>query len=557
MTTYTSYPITLYGNIVTDENGTHQKGYLTLETGHGKHGRILDISFTVQNPQYAFAPLHKLLDSQIIYPGLLNLHNHVAWNFIPLWHGDPATSPTFNFDNRFQWQAEDCSEYTNNILALEALVKHYFEDNPLPGPTQTSIQLSAFSEVQAACGGTTVIQESRAYDGALVNNDHVLIRGTGNANDMAIGATQYIDSAVKFYSPSTSVSKNHPANTFGWAPVANSLFGQYASDYTKGSIYSALVHLSEGRFGYLNGGKKDGYTRNEFEAFRSVIEKGSGVNPDFKQPTPASFSLTKFNMIHACGIDPSDTEDIAFLQNYGLSVLWSPVSNCMLYSDTLDIKALLANNINVVLTSDWAPSGSKHVWDESKHAEVFLTSQQGYSQSNARRMLYQMMTINAANALGKGHEMGMIRIGGLADLFILTHTQNIESTDSAIDILFENNDTQTAGVYTGGMLSLADKGTFTPPGFGPSFQPLPQTDGPHAATKYVNFDSGQFQNINIRTIAAVIDVLFASGGSVQVRGKSYTVPPGKFERSKFLVTDDTEYEKYMLALDKWIMAQAS
>ncbi len=548
MSATSTFPITLAGNIVVDDVGTIRYGFLTLETGRGKHGRIIDLSFGTQEPGLGY-PVYPLSPTLLIYPGLINLHNHVAWDFIPLWHGK-AEDPVFDYDNRFEWQAADSTAYVNNVTALEALIKQYFAKHPLPGSTDSEIQLSAFSEIQAACGGTTVIQESRAYDGTLVNKNHILIRSTGNSDDMEIGA-QTIDSAVKFYTPDPAVTEQHPCDTSSWGIQSVSALDEWAQEYGAGTIYSALVHLSEGRFGFLNGGTKDAYTRKEFLTFKDLVRNGSQL---FPKPTPAAFTASRFNMIHACGVDATDADDIAFLKDYGISVLWSPVSNCMLYSDTIPITRLMEQGVNCVLTSDWAPSGSKHVWDESKHASVFLVNQMQMPQMDARRTLYRMMTANAARAIGLEQQIGTLRSGGWADLFVLEHTSSIDpATDNAVDILFEGSDRRTAGVYTGGMLVLADPTTFEPPGFSDDFQPLPASDGPAAASKHVNFKAdGNFPGLDITKVAAEIDTAFAQGGTVSTDGQTVTVPGGAFHRSKFLVADDAAYEAFMQSLDAWL-----
>ncbi|MCB1385153.1 MAG: amidohydrolase family protein [Nitratireductor sp.] len=553
--TFTSYPVTFFGNVVLDDAGTiGQNYYLTLETGNGKNGKILYLGVAPPS-QYASGDHYTLAANQLIYPGLLNLHTHVTWNFIPLWHGGPS-APTFTYDNRFEWQAPDCDGYHENVSAPEYFIEAWLKAHPPAGsPLSVDILLSAFSELQAVCGGTTVIQESKNFAYSPVHDGHILIRSTADQQDMDIPPQMWIDSAVKFYQACSSmqggtcqpVSDAHPADTSSWAVDPTPSLSDWQQSYNAGTLYSALVHLSEGRFGFLNGGTKDAYSRHEFLAFKTLVESLD----------PTRFTASRFNMIHACGIDPSDADDIAFLRNYGISVLWSPVSNMMLYSDTLNLNALLSQGINCVLTSDWSPSGSKHVWDEAKHAEVFLTSQQGMSQGDARRLLYRMMTVNAAAAIGKQDQMALLQEGRLADMFVLSLAGPVAATDNAVDLLFEANDSQTSGVYTGGMLVLADTDNFTPPGFSGDFQPLPAGDGPSSASKYVNFAAdGSFPGIDVTALAGAIDQAFATGGTVQVGGKPYVIQPGQFQRSKLFVTDDTPYETYMASLENWIRAQS-
>ncbi len=121
--------------------------------------------------------------------------------------------PVFNYDNRFEWQADDSKVSAETVTAPGALIRQYFKAHPLPG-VPSAQQITAFSEVQAVCGGTTVIQETKTYDGTLVNRDHILIRSTGNADDMEISGGQYIDSAVKIYRPCLPMSGESPDSSY-------------------------------------------------------------------------------------------------------------------------------------------------------------------------------------------------------------------------------------------------------------------------------------------------------------------------------------------------------
>ncbi len=67
------------------------------------------------------------------------------------------------------------------------------------------------------------------------------------------------------------------------------------------------------------------------------------------------------SLVHCCGLDVSDPAQVQFLVDRNISIVWSPVSNLLLYGDTLDVERLRQAGINVALGSDWSPSGSKHV----------------------------------------------------------------------------------------------------------------------------------------------------------------------------------------------------
>lgn len=58
------------GNVVTDTVGSFQVMSLTLETGHGKHRTILELTPGTKSINYPFAPVYNLSDTQIIFPGV-------------------------------------------------------------------------------------------------------------------------------------------------------------------------------------------------------------------------------------------------------------------------------------------------------------------------------------------------------------------------------------------------------------------------------------------------------------------------------------------------------
>ena len=52
------------------------------------------------------------------------------------------------------------------------------------------------------------------------------------------------------------------------------------------------------------------------------------------------------------------------------SMVWSPLSNLLLYGGTADVKSARAAGVPVALGSDWSPSGSKNLLNELKIAKI-------------------------------------------------------------------------------------------------------------------------------------------------------------------------------------------
>lgn len=114
------------------------------------------------------------------------------------------------------------------------------------------------------------------------------------------------------------------------------------------------------------------------------------------------------------GLSSSNLQDAANLE---LSLVWSPLSNLLLYGETLDVAQAKAMGLNLTLGTDWALSGSKNLLDELKIARRYLD--QNKISSIRNKDLVEMVTVNAAKALQKENEMGAVRPGFLANLTLL------------------------------------------------------------------------------------------------------------------------------------------
>ena len=117
--------------------------------------------------------------------------------------------------------------------------------------------------------------------------------------------------------------------------------------------------------------------------------------------------------IHCTALDAAD---LAVLADRGASMVWSPLSNYLLYGRTADIVAAKQAGIPMCLGSDWAPSGSKNLLGELKVAALASAEHGGVFTA---RELAEMVTINPAKALKWDHLVGSIEPGKLADLVVL------------------------------------------------------------------------------------------------------------------------------------------
>ena len=76
----------------------------------------------------------------------------------------------------------------------------------------------------------------------------------------------------------------------------------------------------------------------------------------------------KLACIHAAGLLPEDFERLA---RQGGAMVWSPLSNLLLYGSTARVEAARNAGVRIGLGSDWSPSGSKNLLGELKVAWLY------------------------------------------------------------------------------------------------------------------------------------------------------------------------------------------
>ncbi len=153
-------------------------------------------------------------------------------------------------------------------------------------------------------------------------------------------------------------------------------------------------------------------------------------------------------IVHGAGLEPEDFVAMAHApaaraghgDGRGAKLVWSPLSNLLLYGKTASIYDALAAGVIVALGTDWTPSGSANLLTELKVADRALRDEAllggrrhivpalapGHSQSDrgaAERaldqVLVEMATINAAMAVRWDDQVGSIEAGKAADILVI------------------------------------------------------------------------------------------------------------------------------------------
>jgi 5-methylthioadenosine/S-adenosylhomocysteine deaminase len=301
----------------------------------------------------AFSQVPAIDTGGSIFPGLVELHNHPSYNAIPLWD---VPGP---FQNRAAWRQD--SNYFRKVSRPASLLTH----NALVVYPKA---VARYVECRALLGGVTTTQgltltslgDTKAYYEGLIRN-------------------------VEF--------PNEP----GW-PVADDWINDFSSYQDAEAHYGKVVgdpqkpfviHLAEGI---------DAAARTTLQTFR---------RPD------GSWLIDKnLIAIHATGLQMPDFHIMA---NSG-GIVWSPLSNLLLYGDTTRVQAAKQAGLPIAIGSDWAPSGTKNLLGELKIAKLVSDHAGGIFSD---RDLVRMVTCIPASMLGWKPFVGSVEPGKAADLLII------------------------------------------------------------------------------------------------------------------------------------------
>ena len=312
-----------------------------------------------------------------IYPGLIDLHNHVHYNHIPLWDfsvhlNTDQRSPEGGYTNRYQWGNN--WDYGPSITWMKTNIQSQYRWD------MASEQMK-YAEVQAVSGGVTAMQGSpssgtQAWDSILSRNVELYNFGQDGISTCAVCGAADPD-----YTGSHLISGSESGTLNAW-----------------------FVHLSEG---------VDQRSKDEFDA---LWDKG--------------LILDETIVIHGTALDSSQFSKMASVDS---ELVWSPLSNLLLYGDTTDVVAADQAGVEISISPDWGPSGSKNNLHELKVADMWNTNNLGNYFSNYE--LVEMVTSNPARATGWGQFVGQVKADLYADLVVIDtfHEDPYRNLIEAID----------------------------------------------------------------------------------------------------------------------------
>jgi len=151
--------------------------------------------------------------------------------------------------------------------------------------------------------------------------------------------------------------------------------------------------------------------------------------------------------------------DLRVLSETGVNVIHCPESNLKLGNGICPVARLLENGVNMALGTDGAASNNNlDLLAEAKTAALLA---KGYSSDPCALNAFQtleMLTINAAKALGRSNQLGSIKAGKLADMCAI-RMDSLQTTpmyDVVSHLVYAVSSQQVSHVWVAGRMLLQD-----------------------------------------------------------------------------------------------------
>lgn len=386
-----------------------------------------------------------------IYPGLINLHDHPFYDMLPLWqppssHRQPAAgrpSGTEPYANRYQWNSPPGQPA--EVVRLTT--------NPSGMLTQTTAlnqltEVIKFGKARMILGGTTATQgggSNAAYDSLLARN----VESTHFGRRRILSRVSAIGSM----------------NSRDTTSLVNAM--------SAGLVDAWLVHLAEG---VRDGDRRPGDPTSSRAEFADLKAR--------RLLTDATV------VVHGVGLEQEDFYEMANARparadgagdGRGAKLVWSPLSNLLLYGKTAAVYDAVAAGVLVSLGTDWTPSGSPNLLTELKVADRALRdfsvlgdrrhlipeltagragADAGAAERALDRLLVEMVTINPAMAVRWDDQVGSIEPGKAADLLVIDPPPTIEQKggipQSPYRRLIDATEQDVALVMVGGVPQAGD-----------------------------------------------------------------------------------------------------
>lgn len=300
----TPHRLVLRGRIVTLDAGSRviPDGFVCVADD-----LIASISAAKDGVPAEFQQTPVIETSGTIYPGMVELHNHPAYNAIPLWN-----VPT-KYPNRSVWR--NAALYKRQVANPATLLTHHPQEI-------YPKSVARFVECRALLGGVTTTQG-------------LTISSLGKTVDYYQGLIRNVEFS---YGANWPTATDHINDFASFAE-----FKQTYGPLMNNALSRLVIHLCEG----TDQGTQD--------LFANLIAADG---------TP----LIGRTLLAIHGTALASPQFAALKMGGGL--IWSPTSNFLLYGATTDITDAIAAGVHAAIGCDWGPSGTKNLLGELKIAKL-------------------------------------------------------------------------------------------------------------------------------------------------------------------------------------------
>ena len=356
-----------------------------------RDGNIVAVQPATASKPSGFEAVPVTATGGTVLPGLIELHNHMPYDVLGLWQVPKA------YSNRDQWSSASNPDYHRLVTGPMQVLGA----DPAVVPA-----IVRYTEVRALLGGTATGQGIALAKSAIISHFRGLVRNVESTHD-----------------PDLKPAATHIADID--ATDADHFLARLSGSQ------KLILHLSEGITTAT-----DTHAHDAFAALHL---------PDGR------WAITD-NLIgiHCLALTAAD---FTIFAEHGGSMVWSPLSNLLLYGQTADLGAALAAGVPVALGSDWAPSGSKNVLGELKVAQAVAPT---VGATLTALDLVRMVTTAPAAMLGWQDHIGSLEPGKRADLIVLDgqtgdpYQQLIDATEADLHLVMVNG---TPRVGTPGLMN--------------------------------------------------------------------------------------------------------
>ena len=316
----------------------------------------------------------------VISPGLIDAHNHLAYDFLDEW----VRPMPMIWGNRDEWV---------NDPSYEAHIAPYADDR---SRADVFCPAAKWGELRALMHGTTTVQ-GQTFTQTCIN---IGVRNAESYHGLpnGPGGSSYDHLATTIASP---------------RDINDTQAATYVSNFTAATnpVTRLVVHMQEGVSGTT--------FLTEFESFAgrdARVNRHMGLSLLSGTAMGVSYRETGY-LIHAISLT-----DAQFMEarDAGASIVWSPSSNLALYGRTAPIARILELGINVALGPDWTVSGEDDMLGELRFSREF--ARVSHIRALSDQVLWRMSTENGARAVDLDPWIGALRVGHRADIAIFGRT---------------------------------------------------------------------------------------------------------------------------------------